>query len=203
MLLLVLPISCKREELSMLSKAWSTHWNTKGSRWQRGSLCQKQFISSFHLYHLSLCHVCVLCSILQLSVVLWFSFVGFNAHPNGLLFMFCWIQCSSQWLVVHVLLDSMLIPMACCSCFVVITLFTVVVQVLCLTQKSCFFQKIYILLWKIHTFLKQLLRFSRKEIQIIELYDVFLYFEESIHREYNICIFVQLIAAWRTWQVIS
>ena len=107
MLLLVLPISCKREELSMLSKAWSTHWNTKGSRWQRGSLCQKQFISSFHLYHLSLCHVCVLCSILQLSVVLWFSFVGFNAHPNGLLLMFCWIQCSSQWLVVHVLLLSL------------------------------------------------------------------------------------------------
>ena len=26
----------------------------------------------------------LLCSILQLSVVLWFSSVGFNAHPHGL-----------------------------------------------------------------------------------------------------------------------
>ena len=55
------------------------------NKYKKKKKSKKKIISSFHLYHLlSLCHNCSLCSILQLSVVLWFSSVGFNAHPHGL-----------------------------------------------------------------------------------------------------------------------
>ena len=69
----------------------------QGSLWPKKYIqkkkSKKKIISSFHLYHLlSFCHNCLLCFILQLSVVLWFSSV--------------WIQCSSPWLVVVYVLLS-------------------------------------------------------------------------------------------------